>query len=129
LFPKVLNFLVYNMKINFPTPGREDQDDNCYKEMEKCTSHGPETLFKESHESEVTYRQEVQQDNNICDVTIRQLDWSKFNSDDFKKVDIILGTDIVYERTILPALCHVIRIILVIHLTFSSKNEPLNLSN
>ena len=48
-----------------------------------------------------------------CDVTIRQLDWSKFNAGDFKKVDVIVGSDIVYERTILPALCDVIRILLV----------------
>jgi predicted nicotinamide N-methyase len=41
------------------------------------------------------------------------LDWLKFNPDDFRKVDVILGSDIVYERTILPALCDVIKTVLV----------------
>jgi hypothetical protein len=26
-----------------------------------------------------------------CNVTLRQLDWSKFNANDYKKVDVILG--------------------------------------
>ena len=65
---------------------------------------------KESH---VTHRQKIAQDDNSCEVTLRQLDWLKFEGNDFKEVDVILGTDIVYERTILPALCNVIRTILV----------------
>ena len=58
-----------------------------------------------------------------CDVTIRQLDWSKFNAGDFKKVDVIVGSDIVYERTILPALCDVIRILLVLASGFFRRGE------
>ncbi len=62
----------------------------------------------------MTHRQQVFQDDNTCDVTLRHLDWLKFNGDDFKEVDVIVGTDIVYERTILPELCDVIRTLLVI---------------
>jgi hypothetical protein len=57
----------------------------------------------------------------MCDVTLRQLDWLKFNGDDFKEVDVIVGTDIVYERTILPELCDVIRTLLVTTLLSFSK--------
>ena len=42
---KVLNFLLYNLKINFPAETVSEKE---IKEMEKCTELGPDTVFKES---------------------------------------------------------------------------------
>jgi hypothetical protein len=81
--------------------------------MEKCMSLGPASMFQEHKESRTTHRQQVKYDDNVCDVTIRQLDWLKFYENDFKKVDVILGTDIVYERSFLPPLCNVLTTLLV----------------
>ena len=78
--------------------------------MEKCMSSGPASIFQESR---TTHRQEVKFEDNMCDVTIRQLDWMNFDANDFKNVDVILGTDIVYERSFLPPLCQVIKTLLV----------------
>ena len=76
-------------------------------------SLGPASLFQEHKESRTRHRQQVKYDENICDVTVRQLDWMKFDAGDFKNVDIIIGTDIVYERSFLPPLCDVMRTLLV----------------
>jgi hypothetical protein len=43
---KVLNFLLYNLKINFPA--ENDSAEKEIKEMEKCTELGPDSVFKES---------------------------------------------------------------------------------
>jgi hypothetical protein len=42
---KVLNFLLYNLKINFPAEKVSEKE---IKEMEKCTELGPDSVFKES---------------------------------------------------------------------------------
>ena len=49
-------------------------------------------------------------------VEVRHLDWAEFDGSKFlqTKADVIIGTDIVYERTLLPALSSVLRF--VIHL-------------
>jgi hypothetical protein len=43
---KVLNFLLYNLKINFPAENASAEKE--IKEMEKCTELGPDSVFKES---------------------------------------------------------------------------------
>ena len=54
---------------------------------------------------------------NGCETQVDLLDWTLKDSEIEKKVekeeiDIILGADIVYERTLIDPLCNVLRIIL-----------------
>ena len=71
------------------------------------TNSGPPIKIKEELVRNVSFHQKLEEG----EISVKHLDWLDYNSEKLEGVeyDVILGSDIVYERTYLPALCKVLR--------------------
>jgi len=79
-------------------------------QLESYTSAGPPTFFHNDNEKDEIFEQAVvQSDKNVCKVSLSHLDWLNYNLEKYKKSDVVLGSDIVYERTLIEPLCKVLR--------------------
>uniref|UniRef100_A0A0K2TVL2 Uncharacterized protein n=1 Tax=Lepeophtheirus salmonis TaxID=72036 RepID=A0A0K2TVL2_LEPSM len=101
----VLNFLNYNIHLNLTqTPSYKDS----YASIMK---NGPPTIITPSNNNSLIAYYRIQKDNPEKDsVSLRKLDWNtglpKYNLREF---DVILGSDIVYERSLIPPLVGVLK--------------------
>ena len=108
---KVLNFLVYNLKLNF------GEGDRSRDVLRHHTESGPPTVIHENNVKDVVFHKRINHEGDESDETrtasVQHLDWTRFNPDALQSTaDVILGSDIVYERSLLPPLAHVIRTVL-----------------
>jgi hypothetical protein len=79
-------------------------------QLDGYTSDGPPTFFHSNNLSGGVFHQAViQPGGNVCRVALSQLDWLNYDPKKYKPFDVILGSDIVYERTLIQPLCHVLR--------------------
>lgn len=100
---KVINAIINNLQLNFPADSSvKDLDPN---ELLEQTQSGPHYVIPEEKLRSVSYHQKVGQ----CSTSVQHLDWLKYDGSTLPKVDVILGTDIVYERTYLAPLCGLIQ--------------------
>ena len=72
---------------------------------------GPAMLIREEKVRGTSYHQKMNTTDggDSREIVLKHLDWMDFNAEEFKKVDVILGSDIVYERSLIPGLCRVVR--------------------
>ena len=103
---KVLNSLIYNVNLNTGEKPAESL-------MRKATEFGPPTKIKESMAKTTSFHRTLDDGREI---SVRNLDWVHFDENSFKNevgnVDIVIGSDIVYERSLLPHLCKVVKCLL-----------------
>lgn len=116
---KVLNFLIYNLKANFPDERDSAKMASEYKVRLKETEFGPPMTIKEDRVSDTSYHFKFGSEGQ--EAVVKHLDWINFPSKQETKYDLILGSDIVYERGLLGPLSKVIRTLLV----NSSSSEPM----
>ena len=101
---KVLNFLIYNLQLNFPVQSCSES----YEDRQEQTKIGPPMLIKEENVRITEYHQRI----NDGEIKVKHLDWTDFEPEKFGSVDVILGSDIVYERSLIGPLCNVIQKVL-----------------
>lgn len=113
---RVLNFLIHNLQMNFPPVSAEgialssstsSAASDSLQERIRQTTDGPPMLIKEDKVKGTSYHQKINDSGG--EIVVQHLDWTEFNAEDFRKFDVILGSDIVYERSLIPGLCSVIR--------------------
>lgn len=104
----VLNFLLYNLQLNIPPL---NYTDHSLEEKQSFLTQGPPVIIKEDMASRTSYHQRI---SESTDATIKQLDWLNFDPNQFgSPVDVVVGSDIVYERGLLAPLCKVLKWFLI----------------
>ncbi len=104
---KVINSLIHNLKINF----KDDTHQSGFSSNElwhQCETGPPEVI----NERNIRGASHTVAVRDTCHVEVRHLDWLDMGVGGppaLCQFDFILGSDIVYERSLLPGLCTVIR--------------------
>ncbi|QQP56479.1 Uncharacterized protein FKW44_001158 [Caligus rogercresseyi] len=105
----VLNFLNFNITLNLSQESSADAAAS-YKQAMKL---GPPSVITSSNADSVIayYKRPSDKEKQQASVSLRKLDWNhglppKWNLRDF---DLILGSDIVYERSLIPPLVDVLK--------------------
>ncbi|TRY70380.1 hypothetical protein TCAL_02886 [Tigriopus californicus] len=100
---KVINAIINNLQLNFPSDSSTKDLDPA--ELLEQTQIGPHYVIPEEKIRSVSYHQRI----GHCSTAVQHLDWLKYDVSSLPKVDVILGSDIVYERAFLPPLCGLIQ--------------------
>ena len=95
----VLNALIFNLKLNIHEQGKMPRVD------EKLLHKGPPCYLTEKSAKNTKFHVL----HKKGEITVEHLDWTDFEKKSLENCDILLGSDIVYERSILKSLCTVLK--------------------
>lgn len=95
--PKVLNTVWFNLNLNF-------ESDLNVEDLKKCTQEGLPERPSQDFPWEMAEKK----------LTVDKLDWTDVDTKTFtfqNQYDFILGADVVYERSLIPPLCRVLKLL------------------
>lgn len=101
----VLNFLVHNLEQNFAAD--DVPEDELLNYRLRCIKVGPKRVFHPEDPTSKSFHQKV--GGSDYRAVVERLDWTDPAEELMKKdFHILLGSDIVYERSLIAPLCHVL---------------------